>query len=1372
MQCVLAACRDFCITLVKGAVPIAFDAGSIEATLTLNRNPFTAGLAAARAQARNFRVEVPLDVKLNQASLVRARQEIQRILGKAVRIDVELNQASLTRVRQQIESIRPKAKLELDLDRSSLARVRAQLAAQRFTIRVDIDGGGAGSLGSSFSGAASHFQRMATLIIGTAPVISSAIIGIVGAAGALGGALGVAAAGAGVFALVAGSMFSKINKATQDSTTAMKNNASAAKAVANARQALVRAQENAAEATVRSNRRIEDAERAVARARDAAGEAAASAARRVADAERSLEVAQEGALRAQEDLNEARRDAVEELEDLQLALRGGALSEEQAVLNLEKAQLRYNEALREGVGGNEIKQLELDTRQAALAVDEARERYGDLKLESAEWAKTGIEGSEGVRNAQDRLRDANRGVEDAERNVDEARQDAARVALENSQNIADAQRNLDEARADAARQERENQRNIADAVEDLRMAQESANASAVAGMVALTKAEQMAADALRGLKADYEWLKKETESGVAKAMVANFEAWGVALRTLVGPINAASRGFETIGRLQQQYFAGDDWERFTRFLSENTEPVLVKLFLVLAYAAQGVMNLIIAFKPLTDWMLDALVKGMQSFAEWTEKLGSNPRFLDFIDRVKQALPAVIEFLGQLILFIWNVVVGLEPLGTIILRVLTQIFEALNKLPPEWLAAIALGIAAIWAAMALGAGGPVAIAIGVLAGLAVVLANLYEKNEAFRTSVNDLAEDVKSYFLPMWEKVKENFDTKIKPAWDEMVRIIRDELIPKLREFGEEVAKQMEGPLGDLVDTITGKVIPSILEFIGMLAKVIGFLVDTFGPTIADELAGMVRVFDGSFQMIAGLLDVFTGIFTGDWQKFTEGIKGITLGFWTIIAGMFGMSLEELKALVQRWDADISNIWRDFWGGIESFFRQVWATIRDIWNGAFAFLRGDTEQAAMLIGRAWERIANLFREPINWVIRTVINPPTGLLGAWNAVMGWIGATGLGNVRVPEIPVFGGTFARGGVLPGYAPRQDSLLAAVSPGEAVMVPEWTKMMGGPKAIRKMNDAAMNGMYYEGNPRMYSRGGMIPHFAYGGVAPHVAFAGDEVVRNVGSMPGGIGGVGARANASDHPTGHALDFMTMTNVGLGNRVAAYLTAHWNRLQVKYLIWLQRIASSPGAWRGMADRGSRTANHMDHVHASFTGGGGGGGALAPVLVSWWSIIADKVKSLFGGIFNGDIPGLSGAIGEAVERIPKALIDKVIGKVQEKLSAMMTAIGTTPALDAAGGSNTSLGFGTADRGALIPPGRSTLFNATGRAEPLVNYDLYKKMNPGVTVEDVLAILREWQGSGSGSGDTYNVMLPDKATVRELANQLDFKRRVVSKGRYGR
>jgi hypothetical protein len=38
---------------------------------------------------------------------------------------------------------------------------------------------------------------------------------------------------------------------------------------------------------------------------------------------------------------------------------------------------------------------------------------------------------------------------------------------------------------------------------------------------------------------------------------------------------------------------------------------------------------------------------------------------------------------------------------------------------------------------------------------------------------------------------------------------------------------------------------------------------------------------------------------------------------------------------------------------------------------------------------------------------------------------------------------------------------------------------------------------------------------------------------------------------------------------------------------VKYIIWRQRIwYPSSGTWRGMADRGSATANHYDHVHVS------------------------------------------------------------------------------------------------------------------------------------------------------------------------------------------
>jgi hypothetical protein len=91
-----------------------------------------------------------------------------------------------------------------------------------------------------------------------------------------------------------------------------------------------------------------------------------------------------------------------------------------------------------------------------------------------------------------------------------------------------------------------------------------------------------------------------------------------------------------------------------------------------------------------------------------------------------------------------------------------------------------------------------------------------------------------------------------------------------------------------------------------------------------------------------------------------------------------------------------------------------------------------------------------------------------------------------------------------------------------------------------------------------------------------------------------GAGGItigGTRASATDpggHPSGLALDYMVLSNTGLGEAIVAYHIAHWNDLGVEYIIYKQRILQSPtGAWSGMEDRGSPTANHMDHVHVNY-----------------------------------------------------------------------------------------------------------------------------------------------------------------------------------------
>jgi hypothetical protein len=78
----------------------------------------------------------------------------------------------------------------------------------------------------------------------------------------------------------------------------------------------------------------------------------------------------------------------------------------------------------------------------------------------------------------------------------------------------------------------------------------------------------------------------------------------------------------------------------------------------------------------------------------------------------------------------------------------------------------------------------------------------------------------------------------------------------------------------------------------------------------------------------------------------------------------------------------------------------------------------------------------------------------------------------------------------------------------------------------------------------------------------------------------------GYRPGDMDHGTGNAVDAMVSSRA-TGDAVASYVMAHAAELNVKYIIWYQRIwYPSSGTWKYMEDRGSITANHMDHVHVS------------------------------------------------------------------------------------------------------------------------------------------------------------------------------------------
>jgi len=115
------------------------------------------------------------------------------------------------------------------------------------------------------------------------------------------------------------------------------------------------------------------------------------------------------------------------------------------------------------------------------------------------------------------------------------------------------------------------------------------------------------------------------------------------------------------------------------------------------------------------------------------------------------------------------------------------------------------------------------------------------------------------------------------------------------------------------------------------------------------------------------------------------------------------------------------------------------------------------------------------------------------------------------------------------------------------------------------------------------------------GSITPRMRQVKDAVDRRFGPFPA-IGCYRPEASG-EHPLGRACDFMLSTggimptagNVQRGYQIAAWAQANASQLGIMYIIYRQRIwdiRTGSSGWVPMADRGSITANHFDHVHIS------------------------------------------------------------------------------------------------------------------------------------------------------------------------------------------
>lgn len=821
------------------------------------------------------------------------------------------------------------------------------------------------------------------------------------------------------------------------------------------------------------------------------------------------------------------------------------------------------------------------------------------------------------------------------------------------------------------------------------------------------------AKALKDLNKEVEKLTKATQKNVGLAFAAAFRAAQDAVRPLAPLINAtslaAARGFEAFSK----YFKSSEYKDFLNFVKNAIGPALDKVFNIILNLTRSVFNLVKAFWPLGSWLLDNINTGLEKFAKWTGTLAGNKDFNKWLDGVKDSLSRWWDLLKNVGIFLWKLIQDLKPLGDKIVTFISNLFEAINKLPPGQLGAITLGLAAFFSTIMLAGTGPWGLVIGGVAGLAGALLALYDNNEQVHKSLDSFVGWLKSEWQPIWDKIKDNFNKYIQPAWNKLVETAEKNLPGAFEKVKKAYEEHIKPTFGPLIESLTGKdgLIPAFLDFADV---VLPHVIDALTGTITDIeglIGGLITIFSGVFTTIGGVFTTFAGLFSGDWEKFGKGLEDIGKGFLTIVAGIFGKSYDDIIKEGQTFERDMDNWWAGFWGGtidttegktyetrgvIGRFFDGIhedatnfentmdtwWANTWDGWNKFVAdgwqhikdtfaefgpWASRTMAEAAAGIDKAWRAVANFFAEPINWVINVVLN--NGILGAWNTVMGWIGQPQLSAKPIPNIP----RFATGGqvVGPGSG-TSDSIPALLSNGEFIVSAQRAKQHAHFLAALNAGQAeAVQAAGGANDPNKY------PRYAAGGPVE----AGLNFARAQQGKPYVWGAVG--------PGGYDCSgFMSaIANTLMGrnpySRLGTTASAPWPG-------WAAGLTSSFGV--GWYPPGRRGTGHMagtlagnnvesgsghgplvgpgalgatnfpsamslPQVGGQFIGGGPGGGGGQSV--SWWSLISGKVLDLFTSLMPANPYG--GIVGQAAGGFAIGAVNAAKKAIQAKLEKLMTFI---------------------------------------------------------------------------------------------------------------
>ena len=285
-------------------------------------------------------------------------------------------------------------------------------------------------------------------------------------------------------------------------------------------------------------------------------------------------------------------------------------------------------------------------------------------------------------------------------------------------------------------------------------------------------------------------------------------------------------------------------------------------------------------------------------------------------------------------------------------------------------ALAGGIGATIAA-ALPIIGVIAAVVAAIVGIGLVIKNLWETNEGFRTAV----ETVWNAIMSVINTVVQAISSFVMEIWGTLTTWWNDN-------------QQLIRQTAETVWNAISAVVTTVMNILGPFIETAWNNISTIISTVWDTIKTVVET---AINVVLGIIKTVMQIINGDWSGAWESIKGIGENIWngikSICESVFNAMAQILSGI---WDT-ISGTASTVWNGISSTLSGIWdgitGTVSTVFNGISSTISGVWNDISSTASSIWNGIKDTIDTAINGAKDLVGKAIDGIKGFFNFQFKW-------------------------------------------------------------------------------------------------------------------------------------------------------------------------------------------------------------------------------------------------------------------------------------------------------------------------------------------------------------------------------------------------